>query len=135
QRRIERAVRGYVVDMLRFSEFHEDGYVRFGISKREPPLLTEACVQSIGPQVFEHRYTADRIAAVAGLGFLRWGEPLVNAFAEVAEIDDRGKAFAVEVQWRTREPDREPWVAFCFDIKIAPGPMAFPGVLDADGAF
>jgi ATP-dependent helicase HepA len=135
QRRIERAVRGYVVDMLRFSEFYEDSYVRFGINKREPPLLTEACVQSIGPQVFEHRYTADRIAAEAGLGFLRWGEPLVNAFAEVAEIDDRGKAFAVEVQWRTREPDREPWVAFCFDIKIAPGPIVLPGVLDVDGAF
>jgi ATP-dependent helicase HepA len=135
QQRIERAVRGYVVDMLRFSEFDGDGYVRFGINKAQPPLLTEACVQSIGPRVFEHRYTTDRIAAEAGLGFLRWGEPLVNAFAKVAEIDDRGKAFAVEVQWRTREPDREPWVAFCFDIKIAPGPIALLDGLDADGAF
>ena len=47
--------------------------------------------------------------AVPGLGFLRWGEPLVNNFAAVAEADDRGKAFAIEVRWPSREPDREPW--------------------------
>jgi ATP-dependent helicase HepA len=52
----------------------------------------------------------------------------------MAEIDDRGKAFAIEVQWLTREPDREPWVAFCFDVKIAPGPISLPGTLDADEA-
>ena len=97
-------------------------------------MLTEETIRSIGTRVFEQRYTADRIAAVAGLGFLRWGEPLVNAFARVAEVDDRGKAFAVEVQRPTGEQDREPWIAFCFDVTIAPGPVdaAAP---DPDGAF
>ena len=51
------------------------------------------------------------------------GEPLVNAFARLAEVDDRGKAFAIEVERTTAEPDREPWIAFCFDITIAPGPV------------
>ena len=41
----------------------------------------------------------------------------------VAEADDRGKAFAVEVRVADREPDREPWMAFCLDIRIAPGPV------------
>jgi ATP-dependent helicase HepA len=135
QRGIDHAVHGYVVEMLRFSVFYGDDYVRFGVSKSKPPLLTEACVQDIGTRVFEQGYTADRITAGAGLGFLRWGEPLVNAFAKVAEIDDRGKAFAVEVQWPTREPDREPWVAFCFDVKIAPGPVAVSAGPDAEEAF
>ncbi|MGO9100774.1 MAG: hypothetical protein ACLP9Y_15545 [Mycobacterium sp.] len=52
----------------------------------------------------------------------------------MAEVDDRGKAFAVEVQRPIREPDREPWIAFCFDIKIAPGPVDTPDP-DPDGAF
>ena len=106
--------------MLRFSAVRGDGYVRFGVSKAKPPLLTEACVRAVGPRVFELGYTADRIMAGSGLGFLRWGEPLVNAFAAVAETDDRGKAFAVEVQWPSREPDREPWIAFCLDIRVGP---------------
>ena len=83
-------------------------------------MLTEETIRSIGTRIFEQRYTADRIAAVAGLGFLRWGEPLVNAFARVAEADDRGKAFAIEVQRPTGEPDREPWIAFCLDITVGP---------------
>ncbi|MGC4957774.1 protein DpdE [Actinomadura citrea] len=135
QRQISQAVYGYLVEMLRFSIFAGDDSIRFGVSKSKPPLLTEDCVQSIGTRVFEQSYTADRIAAEAGLGFLRWGEPLVNAFAEVAEIDDRGKAFATEVSWLTREQDREPWVAFCFDVKIAAGSMDLPDSPDSDGAF
>ncbi len=126
QRGIEKAVHGYLVDMLRFSTFYGDDWVRFGVSKSKPPLLTEARVRDIGPRVLDQGYTADRITASAGLGFLRWGEPLV---------DDRGKAFAVEVQWSTREQDREPWLVFCFDIKIAPGPAADSGEPEASEAF
>jgi hypothetical protein len=69
---------------------------------------------------------------VAGLSFLRWGEPLVNAFARLAEVDDRGKAFAIEVERTTADPDREPGIAFCFDITIAPGPVDAAGA--ASGA-
>jgi ATP-dependent helicase HepA len=135
QRGIDKAVHGYVVEMLGFSVSYGDDYVRFGVRKSKPPLLTEADVRGIGTRVFEQGYTADRITAASGLGFLRWGEPLVNGFTRFAEIDDRGKAFAVEVQRPTREPDREPWVAFCFDIKIAPGPVAVSCSPNADEAF
>ena len=134
QRGIEAAVQGYLVDMLRFSIFRGDDYVRFGVSKSKPPLLTEACVRDIGTRVLEQKYTADRITAATGLGFLRWGEPLINAFAKMAEIDDRGKAFAVEVRWPTREPDREPWLAFCFDLKLEPQPTG-ADALDISNAF
>ncbi|MGW0805531.1 protein DpdE [Nonomuraea sp. NPDC002799] len=134
QREIERAVHGYLVEMLQFSVSYEDDHVRFGVSRSKPPLLTEECVRDIGTQVFKRAYTTDRITAEAGLGLLRWGEPLVNAFAKIAEVDDRGRAFSTEVQLQTREPDREPWVAFCFDIKVAPGLINLPGAGDLDGA-
>lgn len=120
RRDIEKTVVGYVHEMLGFKVDYEDDRVRFRISTRKPPLLTESTVQALGTRVFEHAYTADRIAAGEGQGFLRWGEPLVNAFAEFAERDDRGRAFAVEVQQPSDEPDRAPGVAFCFDIKVGP---------------
>jgi hypothetical protein len=144
QRRIAEAVDGYLIDMLQFSAYRgedrtDDGqagdrWTRYGVSKSRPPLLTEETIRNIGTQVFEQRYTADRMAAVAGLGFLRWGEPLVNAFAGVAEVDDRGKAFAVEVQRPTGDPDREPGIVFCFDVTIAPGPVDAV-TADPGGAF
>jgi hypothetical protein len=135
QREIEKVVDGYLVGMLRFSAVRGDDYVRFGVSKARPPLLTEASVQAIGPRAFDLVYTADRIMAGSGLGFLRWGEPLVNAFARLAETDDRGKAFAVEVRWPSRDPDREPWVAFCLDIRVEPGRPAESSLSGEDAAF
>ena len=104
------------------------------MDKEHPPLLTEEAIRGIGTRVFEQRYTADRMAAVAGLSFLRWGEPLVNAFTRVAETDDRGKAFAVEVERTTADPDREPGIAFCFDITIAPGPVDAAALVPPLGA-
>ena len=92
-------------------------------------------MQAVGPRAFDLVYTADRIMAGSGLGFLRWGEPLVNGFAAVAEADDRGKAFAVEVQWPSREPDREPWIAFCLDIQVGPGRSEESDLPSADAAF
>jgi ATP-dependent helicase HepA len=135
QRAIEKAVHGYVSEMLQFSAWYDDDRVRFGVNKSNPPLLTEKSVRDIGTHLFEQAYTADRIAAAEGQGFLRWGEPLVNALARLAEIDDRGKAFAVEVQRQAREPDREPWVAFCFDVNIAPGPAHPSDGRNVDEAF
>ena len=135
QREIGSVVDGYLVDMLGFSAVRGDGYTRFGVSKARPPLLTEDCVQAVGPRAFDLVYTADRIMAGSGLGFLRWGEPLVNGFAAVAEADDRGKAFAVQVQWPSREPDREPWIAFCLDIQVGPGRSEESDLPSADAAF
>lgn len=135
QRDIEQVVDGYIVDMLRFSAVRGDGYVRFGVSKAHPPLLPEACVQTVGPRALDLVYTADRIMAGSGLGFLRWGEPLVNAFARLAGTDDRGKAFAVEVRWPSRYPDQEPWLAFCLDIRVEPSRPAETGLSGEDAAF
>jgi ATP-dependent helicase HepA len=135
QRAIDKAVNGYLVDMLRFSAVRGDGYVRFGVSKARPPLMTEDRVRAAGPRAFDLVYTADRIMAGSGLGFLRWGEPLVNAFTAVAEGDDRGKAFAVEVRWPSSEVEREPWLAFCLDIRVSSGATAEPRAPSVDEAF
>jgi ATP-dependent helicase HepA len=120
----ERAVRGYLVTMLKFSEFSEEkGIIRFGISKRQPPLLPEPEVMRLGPRVFDLAYTSDRLEAASGSGrgLLRWGEPLVDAFADLAEVDDRGRAFAVEVVKPHLNPDDDPLVVFCFDFIVAAG--------------
>jgi ATP-dependent helicase HepA len=135
QRDIEKVVDGYVVGMLGFSAVRGDDYVRFGVSKARPPLLTEACVQTLGPRVFDLVYTADRIMAGAGLGFLRWGEPLVDAFTRLAESDDRGKAFAVEVRWPSRDLDLEPRIAFCLDISVEASRPAESSLSEEDAAF
>ncbi|MBW4717516.1 protein DpdE [Saccharothrix obliqua] len=121
RREVEAAIVAYVHEMLHFTVDYDDDLIRFGVSRKKPPLLTEAAVEQIGPRVFKRAYTADRITAGDGHGFLRWGEPLVDAFADFAERDDRGRAFAVELEQRADTWDREPVVAFCFDVKVAPG--------------
>ncbi|MGO9100773.1 MAG: helicase-related protein, partial [Mycobacterium sp.] len=70
QRQISKAVYGYLAEMLQFSTKIGDNWIRYGVSKSKPPLLTEETIRTIGTRVFEQRYTADRITAVAGLGFL-----------------------------------------------------------------
>ena len=132
QRLIAQSVDDYLAKMLGFSKLERDDWTRYGVDKEHPPLLTEEAIRGIGTRVFEQRYTADRMAAVAGLSFLRWGEPLVNAFTRVAQTDDRGKAFAIEVERTTADPDREPGIAFCFDITIAPGPVDRAGAASDD---
>ncbi|WP_197289799.1 protein DpdE [Saccharothrix sp. NRRL B-16348] len=132
QKDIEKSVVGYVHDMLAFKVDHDETEIRFAAGEKQPPLLTKAALRALGTQIFAQPYTADRMEAAEGRGFLRWGEPLVNAFAKIAEHDDRGKAFAVELVQRAAEPDRAPLVAFCFDFKIGPGLV---GVPVADQAF
>ena len=79
-------------------------------------------------------YTADRIdGRLPASGSCGGASRSINAFARVAEADDRGKAFAVEVQWPSRDPDREPWVAFCLDIKVDARTRPSPACSRYDG--
>lgn len=126
QRVIERSVIGYVHHMLGFKLDHDETTIRFEVGKKHPPLLTQAALRAIGTHVFTQSYTADRIEAAGGRGFLRWGEPLVDTFANFAEHDDRGGAFAVELLQPTADPNRPPLVAFCFDFKIGPTTAGVP---------
>jgi hypothetical protein len=118
---INRAVGGYVHEMYGFTAHYGDETVRFGVDKRRPPILPESTIHDLGVGLFERQYTADRIKALDGTSLLRWGEPLVDAFARLAETDDRGRAFAVEIQRPSRSPHSEPLIVFCFDVEISPG--------------
>lgn len=120
-RQFERAVVDYLHHMLKFQVAYGEDDLRFRVDERNPPLLSRPEVRTIGPTVFQQAYTADRIAASEGRGFLRWGEPLIDAFAKFAEVDDRGRAFAVEVERLTEQSGRTLSFAFCFDIALAPG--------------
>lgn len=129
-RAFERAVVGYVHEMLNFQVAYGDDELRFRVDERNPPLLSRPEVRTIGPTVFQQAYTADRIAASEGRGFLRWGEPLIDAFANFAESDDRGRAFAVEVEHPTEQQGLPPLLVFCLDITFAAGDVE-PGADDA----
>ncbi|MEU4368899.1 protein DpdE [Micromonospora chersina] len=116
--------RGYVVKMLGFTEDVEKHSTRFGISTKHPPRVTESDVHKIGPENLRRRYAHRRARAVNGTGLLRWGEPLVDRFADLAMRDDRGRAFAIEI----RQPRLEPGVSivlFMFSVIVTadPGPV------------
>jgi ATP-dependent helicase HepA len=130
-RSFERAVVGYVHEMLNFKVAYDDDDLRFRVDQRNPPLLSRPELRTIGPTVFQQAYTSDRIAASEGSGFLRWGEPLINAFAAFAVSDDRGRAFAVEVEHPSQQPGLPPSLAFCLDVIVTPGDVE----PEADEAF
>ncbi len=97
------AFRGYAVKMLGFTEDVDKRGTRFGISTRHPPRVTESDVHKIGPENLRRRYAHRRAMAVHGRGLLRWGEPLVDGFADLAIRDDRGRAFAIEIHQPRRD--------------------------------
>ncbi|WP_329106906.1 protein DpdE [Micromonospora sp. NBC_01699] len=119
--RISGKFRDYVVKTLRFTEDVGKNSTRFGISSRQPPRLTESQIHQIGPDHLRRRYASRRAAAVDGIGLLRWGEPMVNRFVDLAMMDERGRAFAIEV----RQPRRDPQSVltfFRFNVIVTPGP-------------
>lgn len=70
---IRQAFRGYAVEMLGFTETEEGTGVRYGVSTKRPPRLTEPEIRTLGPELLRGRYTHLRPDAGAGLGLLRWG--------------------------------------------------------------
>ncbi|MEV8504467.1 protein DpdE [Actinoplanes sp. NPDC051475] len=127
------AFRGYTVQMLGFTEDVSDAGTRFGISTKHPPRLTESDVRSIGPGYLRRRYAHQRTAATNGVGLLRWGEPLVDRFADLARNDDRGRAFAIEVCQSNREPGST-LVLFMFSVVVAAGSEPVDELRAADPA-
>ncbi|MFG2056897.1 protein DpdE [Micromonospora sp. NPDC048930] len=115
------AFRGYAVKVLGFTEDVNKHGTRFGISTRRPPRVTESDVHKIGPDNLRRRYAHRRAMAVRGAGLLRWGEPIVDRFADLAMRDDRGRAFATEIHQPRREPGFVVAV-FMFSIVIAADP-------------
>jgi ATP-dependent helicase HepA len=124
---------GYIHEMLGFEVGYPEDGIRFQAGRKRPPLLTETEVKAIGVGVLQRTYTADRIDATAGRAFVRWGEPLVNAFSEFAEGDDRGRAFAVEITIPELPRDERPTIVLSFDIKV--GPNQLVNVSGANEAF
>ncbi|HZO68699.1 MAG TPA: protein DpdE [Kribbellaceae bacterium] len=127
--------RGYAVKMLGFTEDVDKNSTRFGISTKHPPRITESEVRKIGPGNLRRRYAHRRTAAVKGTGLLRWGEPLVDRFTDLAMRDDRGRAFAIEVS----QPRREPGSIlrfFMFSVVVTadPGPVDDLRLIDVAAA-
>jgi ATP-dependent helicase HepA len=126
-------VRGYAVKMLGFTEDADKRGTRFGISTKHPPRVTESDVRKIGPENLRRRYAHRRVAAVNGIGLLRWGEPLVDGLADLAMRDDRGRAFAIEIH----QPHREPGsilAVFTFNVTVTANPTPVDDLRDVDVA-
>ncbi|GAA2666288.1 protein DpdE [Actinoplanes palleronii] len=121
--KFQAAVHGYIVTMLGFTEVSEEpGTMKFGISRRHPPLLPEEEAVQMRDKLFDLPYVADRIEAAEASsprGLLRWGEPLIDTFAQYAEVDDRGRAFAVELVRQHPRPESDPLILLCFDFVVS----------------
>ena len=117
---IARAFKGYASDMLGLTATNTAKGVRFGVSTRHPPLLTESSVMSLGPERLRPPYESERRQVQPGSGFLRWGEPLVNSFVSLVLNDDRGRAYIVELPQGV-DPEAGPHFLFCFDVVVEPG--------------
>ena len=126
---IREAFDGYAVDMLNFKDDYDGRAVRYGVSKKDPPHLTELEMGALGPGLLRTRYTYLRSDAGRGIRLLRWGDPLYDRLAAYAERDDRGRAFAVEVCQQRRPAGVPPLTFFCFDMLISP---AFEAADEAD---
>ena len=130
----ERAFRGYAADALGFTASSTDAGTRYGVSTKQPPHVTESEVMRLGPRNLAVSYVAERQRVRRGSGFLRWGEPLVDALADFAVRDDRGRAFAVEVPMPGIAPAGGPRFVFTFDILITAGTDALADLPDASSA-
>jgi ATP-dependent helicase HepA len=111
--------RYYVVKTLKFTEDVGRDSTRFGISSKHPPRLSESQIHRIGPGNLRRRYANRRAAATGGIGLLRWGEPIVDRFFDLAMTDERGRAFAIEV----RQPRSRPGsllTFFGFTVIVSP---------------
>ncbi|MFF4625422.1 protein DpdE [Nonomuraea jabiensis] len=111
------AFRGYAVKMLGFTENEDKHGIRLGVSSKNPPKVTESEIHRIGPANLRRRYAHRRVSAVNGNGLLRWGEPLVDGFTDLAMHDDRGRAFAIEIKQPRREPGSVV-TAFMFSVIV-----------------
>jgi ATP-dependent helicase HepA len=111
--------RHYVVKTLQFTEDVEKDNTRFGISSKHPPRLTESQIQRLGPDNLRRRYANRRAVATGGTGLLRWGEPIVDRFFDVAMTDERGRAFAIEVPQPRRDPGSV-LTFFMFTVTVGP---------------
>ncbi|HEY2196303.1 MAG TPA: protein DpdE [Mycobacterium sp.] len=127
--------RGYAVEMLGFTENVERDGTRYGLSSKHPPRVTESEVLRLGPKHLRRHYAHQRARAVDGTGLLRWGEPLVDRFADLAMRDDRGRAFAIEINQPRREPGTVLYF-FTFGVVIAPdsGPVDDLRIVDVAAA-
>ncbi len=105
---------------LNFSESYHDGVLRFGISKRNPPLLTSRQVRSLSLDAFHRRYAVRRKdAGVDGVVPLRPGQPLVDGAFDLCFSDGRGVAFARMLRHEAR-PSGSIFPVFFFDFLIEP---------------
>lgn len=119
---ISQAFRGFAVEVLGFKETPEDAGIRFGVSSKNPPRATESDILLLGAANLRRRYAPDRTDARNGVGLLRWGAPLVDRMTELAERDDRGRAFADEILQHKRAPGAPPIPFFYFEVLVKPDP-------------
>ena len=120
-RQVAETFKGYASNMLGLSATNTPKGVRYGVSTKHPPRLTETSLMALGPKRLRMPYEAARGSVQSGSGFLRWGEPLVNSFVDLVLDDDRGRAFIVELPTEGLASDAGPQFMFCFDVLVEAG--------------
>ncbi len=114
------ATASWVGRALNFTASESSGTLRFGISTRNPPLLTESEIRHIGLECFNRRYALRRQDGGEGVALLRPGQPLVDALFELCLQDSRGTTFAGFQEYAGLPEESYPLPVFFFDVLIEP---------------
>lgn len=120
-RHLGRATLEWVGMSLNLKFSGDDSVGKFGISKRNPPLITETELRSIGISSLDRRFSVRRQGAgTNGIGILRPGHPLIDAFHKFTVIDARGICFGVVKELPGLTSEMGVPVFFRFDLLIEP---------------
>lgn len=108
---------------------------KFGISKHNPPLITETELRSIGISSLDRRFSVRRQGSgMDGIGILRPGHPLIDAFDEFTTTDARGICFGVVKELSELPPEMGALAFFRFDLLIEPTRVGLDGDEDSRAA-
>ena len=95
--------------------------VRFGVNKKNPPLLPESEVRRIGVHGLDRRYAIRRDDAIAmGVPLLRPGQPIVDGAFSLCLREGRGVSFSGVHEVGDLPEGAPPMLAFFFDVIIEP---------------
>ena len=121
---------------LNFRRREEGASGWFSVEKRNPPLLTESEVHSIGVPLLNNRYVVNRPEVGRSTGqILRPGNELLDNFYRFTESDGRATCFALVKEIAGRPEGSSVLPVFYFDLYVEPSTEFLSGMLvGADSA-
>ena len=116
---LRRGFQGWVYRALNFGGDSDSAPWKLAVRSRNPPLLPERTIRTLGLPLLERPHIFDR-STVNGEVLVRPGDPLADALARLAVWDDRGRAFAVFLEVHGLATGSAITPVFNFDFVLGP---------------